>query len=151
MTAHKESSRTKGKIFIYLGASIVIMLAIVTVIASRQLARMQLGQGTKTNQQCQSEQQAVHTITIQKSKATPDSITAWQCGKLTIINQDAETRLMTFGLHEAHTPYDGISEKLLGKDQSFTVTLVQSGSFRVHDHIHDKVQATFNVNPQTQK
>jgi hypothetical protein len=52
---------------------------------------------------------------------------------------------MAFGLHENHTAYDGVLEKFLQKDQSFTVNLIQTGTFRVHDHENDAVQATFVV------
>jgi uncharacterized membrane protein YukC len=52
---------------------------------------------------------------------------------------------VAFGLHEHHVPYDGTTEKILIQGQSLTVTLVQAGNFRFHDHWHDQIQGTFTV------
>lgn len=89
--------------------------------------------------------QATHTMIIQNDKITPNHINALRCGTLTIINRDTTERMIAFGPHEDHVAYDGVTEKLVGHNGSLTVTLVQAGSFRLHDHIHDEVQATFNV------
>lgn len=89
-----------------------------------------------------------HKVTIQNSKVSPAHIAAPKCDTLTIANLDDEARLMAFGPHDRHVPYDGVAERVLGKGQSFTVTLVQTGNFRFHDHEHDEVQGTFTVTPQ---
>lgn len=89
--------------------------------------------------------QTNHTIIVKDDKAIPSATEGKLCDTLTITNLDNETREMAFGLHEKHTPYDGMSEKMLAQGESFTVTLVQIGSFKIHDHIHDEVQATFEV------
>jgi hypothetical protein len=137
------------KKFGFLGIIIaIIALAVVAIIIANQFASKQLNKGKMTNQQCQSQPQANHTITIQNDKASPGHISALQCDKLTIINKDEEVREIAFGPHDDHVPYDGITERVLGKDQSLTVTLVQVGNFRVHDHIHNEVQATFTVSPR---
>jgi predicted lipid-binding transport protein (Tim44 family) len=86
-----------------------------------------------------------HTVVIQHDVATPDHVTAPRCDRLTIANDDATSRLVAFGLHEHHTPYDGVTERLLTQGQSLTVTLDQTGNFRFHDHLHDEVQGTFTV------
>jgi hypothetical protein len=89
--------------------------------------------------------QAVHTVIIENSKATPSHVNALRCDTLTIINHDTAQYMIAFGFHEKHVPYDGIEEKMLGKDGSLTVTLIQAGSFRFHDHINDVVEGTFSV------
>jgi len=43
-------------------------------------------------------------------------------------------------------PYDGVAERVLGKGQSFTITLNQAGNFHWHDHLHDEVEGYFTVN-----
>ena len=137
------------KKLIYLGAVVIVIgLAIAAVMVANRFAGKQLNSGGITNKQCQSQQQTGHIITIENDVANPTNTVARQCDTLTIINKDDETREIAFGLHENHVPYDGVAEKLLAKDQSFTVTLIQIGNFRVHDHIHDEVQATFTVNPR---
>jgi hypothetical protein len=89
--------------------------------------------------------QTNHTIIVKDDKAVPSSTAGKRCDTLTITNLDSVSREMAFGLHEQHTPYDGVAEKVLTKGESFTVTLVQTGKFKVHDHMHDEVQATFEV------
>lgn len=99
---------------------------------------------TDANMTCKTTH-ANHTIAVQGDKATPAHITAPRCDTLTIKNLDDTLRIMAFGPHENHIPYDGVAERELGKNGSFTVTLVQTGNFRLHDHIHDEAQATFTV------
>jgi hypothetical protein len=89
--------------------------------------------------------QTNHTIVVKDDKAIPSATEGKRCDTLTVTNLDDESREMAFGLHEKHTPYDGVTEKVLAKGESFTVTLVQTGNFKVHDHEHDEVQATFEV------
>jgi hypothetical protein len=89
--------------------------------------------------------QAVHSVTIENGKVSPNHVDALRCDTLTIINHDSVQRMIAFGLHEKHVPYDGIEVKMLGKDGSLTVTLIQVGSFRFHDHLNDAVQGAFSV------
>lgn len=86
-----------------------------------------------------------HLATIQHNNVTPAATIGSACDTLTIVNHDNIERLIAFGVHEAHVPYNGVAEKILKKDQSFTITLDQLGNFRFHDHIHDEVQGTFTV------
>ena len=88
---------------------------------------------------------AIHAVYIRDGIVTPSHTEAKLCEQLQIINLDSQDRLVAFGPHEDHVPYDGIAERLLAKNQSLTVTLVQTGSFRFHDHLDDSVQGTFSV------
>lgn len=149
MENRRGAKPSNNKFFVYLsGATLLLMLAIGAVILASQYAGKQLDKTTTTVEHCANVTAANHVITIQDDKAMPAHITARQCDKLTVVNRDSIEREMAFGIHAAHTPYDGISEQSLNKDQSFTVNLLQSGSFRVHDHEHDEVQATFTVTPR---
>lgn len=87
-----------------------------------------------------------HVVTVQNNTVVPDHVAAPRCDRLTIVNKDDVTRLMAFGPHDRHTAYDGVTERLLMKGQSLTVTLDQTGNFRFHDHLDDAVQGTFTVN-----
>jgi len=93
---------------------------------------------------CYPNQQS-HSIVVKDDKAVPADFVANRCDTLTVTNLDDESREMAFGVHDKHTPYDGVSEKVLNKGESFTVTLVQTGHFKVHDHEHDEVEALFEV------
>jgi hypothetical protein len=88
---------------------------------------------------------ANHSVIIKNDKVDPDHTDGKRCDTMTITNRDDESRLLAFGLHEDHVPYDGVAERLLAKNQSLTITLNQTGSFRFHDHEHDEVQGTFTV------
>lgn len=84
-------------------------------------------------------------VVIQDGKVSEDHINGRLCDTLSITNEDTASREIAFGLHDHHEPYDGVTERVLGKGESFTITLNQAGSFRWHDHIHDEVQGFFTV------
>jgi plastocyanin len=90
-------------------------------------------------------QAAGHTVEIKDGKVIPQYLDAKVCDKLTIINRDDRLRLIAFGVHDDHIYYNGITEKVLKKDQSLSVTLNQTGVYLFHDHIQDEVQGQFNV------
>ena len=86
-----------------------------------------------------------YSIMIMDGKVEPSTTTAKLCDTLTITNMDSQAREIAFGPHAEHVPYDGVAEKVLNKDQSFTITLKQTGTFHFHDHVHDEVQGYFTV------
>jgi hypothetical protein len=88
-----------------------------------------------------------HEVTIRNDKVVPQHTDAKRCDTLTITNLDAQDRIVAFGQHEHHTAYDGITERYLNQKGKFSVTLVQPGNFRFHDHDDDTVQGTFTVTP----
>lgn len=88
---------------------------------------------------------STHTVEVKNDQITPESISATVCDELTIINKDDKLRLMAFGVHDAHIYYNGVTEKILKKDEGLTVTLNQTGTYIFHDHLQDDVQGQFNV------
>jgi hypothetical protein len=86
-----------------------------------------------------------HFVTIKDSVVSPENTVASKCDTLTIKNLDDVDRMVAFGVHEMHTAYDGVEERDLLGNQEFTVTLIQTGSFKFHDHMHDEVAGTFQV------
>ncbi len=84
-------------------------------------------------------------VTIYNNRVTPLTTTAKLCDTITIINKDPATRLIAFGVHDKHESYDGIEEKLLKSNKSFTFTLDETGKFLFHDHDDDSVRGTFIV------
>ncbi|MDB5185538.1 MAG: hypothetical protein JWL85_61 [Candidatus Saccharibacteria bacterium] len=89
---------------------------------------------------------ASRVITIQNNTVMPAHVQADTCDTLTIKNTDDKLRRMAFGRHDQHMAYNGIIEKPLKKDESFTVTLNKSGTYLVHDHLQEEVGADFTVN-----
>jgi plastocyanin len=122
-----------------------VILVAMTVLGARAFANTQIHKGTVPDKYCESQQKTIYKVVIKNNIAAPSNTTARQCDTLTITNLDSGEREIAFGLHKNHVPYDGIAEKLVGKGQSLTVTLVQTGNFRFHDHIHDEVEGTFTV------
>lgn len=94
---------------------------------------------------CKPGQGAKHTVTIQSGEVIPYKTSASLCDTLTIQNLDPRPRLIAFGVHDRHEPYDGTTEKLLQKGDDLTVTLNQSGTFTFHDHLQAFVQGLFVV------
>ena len=118
---------------LFTGLAVVLLAAAVGVLALGKPAAGDCSSGP------------VHVVTIQGGQVNPAHTDAKLCESLTIKNLDKQSRLMAFGPHEEHVPYNGIAERLLGQGESFTVTLNQAGSFRFHDHLDDEAQGTFSV------
>lgn len=87
----------------------------------------------------------MHAITVHGNSVTPAHTTAKLCDTLTITNADDQIRLMAFGPHDHHQPYDGVTERTLAQNQSLTVVLNQAGTFTFHDHLDDAAAGTFTV------
>jgi hypothetical protein len=88
-----------------------------------------------------------HLVVIENGAIKPTHIDGKRCDTMQIVNRDDIAREIGFGNHEHHVAYDGIREKVITKDQSIIVTLVQTGEYHFHDHFHDEIEATFDVTP----
>ncbi len=86
-----------------------------------------------------------HIVILKNDKATPSHTDGKLCDTLKITNEDATGRLVAFGQHDHHQPYDGVTEQGLEKEQSLTVTMNKTGTFEFHDHIGDIVKGNFTV------
>ena len=135
-----KKTSTKRIIAYVLGIAI---LASATAYSALKLGD-QFESGTANAETCR-EKGASHVISISDNQMTPDHIEGKLCDTLTVKNNDNVLRFMAFGQHDEHKPYDGITQKNLDQGQEFTVTLNQTGSYIVHDHLHDEVKGTFRV------
>ena len=86
-----------------------------------------------------------HKVIIKNGSVAPAHIDGKLCDTMSVTNTDNVLRYIAFGRHDEHQPYDGITEKTIEKDQGFTVTMDEVGSYKFHDHLHDEVQGTFTV------
>ncbi len=125
-------------------AALVLMVA--TVPFAIWVTHTATAQTGNQKARCSSVAQPVHKVIIKDDKANPSHVVALQCDTLTFVNEDSSIKLVAFGPHEHHISYDGISEKALEPGQSFSVKLVQTGTFHFHDHISDTAQGSFTVN-----
>jgi hypothetical protein len=135
----------KVKTGLVLGAAITITVS--TILGSMYLASHLDQTAAGHSRACASGTGVNHRVVIQNDTVTPGNTQAALCDTLTITDLDGKPRLIAFGPHEDHVAYDGVEEKMLSKGQSLTVTLVQAGSFRFHDHTQDEIQGTFSVSP----
>lgn len=88
---------------------------------------------------------AAHRVSISGNAMRPHQTRAARCDTLTITNNDTALRRIAFGQHDRHQAYDGVTEKVLKKGENLTVTLNQTGTFTLHDHLHDEVTGEFTV------
>lgn len=133
------------KIKIIFFSTIAIVLTISIVALTFTLSSSYLDQRyAKSHQGCLPGH-VTHKVTIENNIISPLHTAASKCDTLTITNLDNTRRDIAFGVHNDHISYDGISEQTLIKDQSLIVTLIQTGDFIFHDHIHDEVRGTFSV------
>lgn len=121
---------------------LTLSLAAVLVVGFRAIS---ISNKTSAQPECASPNKTVHTVNIVDGKAMPADVQAHLCDTLTIVNDDHEPREMAFGLHEAHEPYNGVTERFLNPHQSFSVVLNQTGTYRFHDHLDDSSQGYFHV------
>lgn len=90
---------------------------------------------------------ASHVVTISHDALSSPKVTARLCDTLAIVNNDSRVRLIAFGPHDHHTPYDGVAEQILDKGQSLTIVLNEPGTYTFHDHLEDSVAGYFTVMP----
>jgi hypothetical protein len=121
---------------------LILFLAGAVIFAATRFADGQIR--NKTPVTCRTKGKN-HQVVMRDDMVTPEHTAAPLCDTLTITNEDNLNRLVAFGPHDHHTPYDGVTARLLTSGQSLTVTLNQTGNFRFHDHLHDTVQGTFTV------
>lgn len=127
-----------GSIFVAAG-----VVGFTTTAASDYLAKAKPGQADTGA--CQGKPYQTHTLIIEADKPSAGHIDARRCDVLTITNRDERLRNMSFGVHNQHQAYNGVTQKILAKDQSFSITLTETGSFIVHDHQQETVGSTFIV------
>jgi plastocyanin len=123
-------------------ATAIILGALSVIIVAALIAYAAL---TKPGPAC-AQTGANHTVSIINNRPRPADISVRLCDKLTFVNKDNLTREIAFGAHDNHVPYDGVTERFLNKDQSFTITLNKVGTYHWHDHLHDEIQGDFTVN-----
>jgi len=86
-----------------------------------------------------------HTVTFVDGKAEPEHTQASACDTIMFLNSDNQIRAIAFGVHDHHSPYDGVTETQLSYNKSFTITLNQIGIFTFHDHFQEETAGTFTV------
>ena len=121
----------------------ILAVGVIIFLAVQQFAGNQLREASADNP-C-GEPGNLHVVTISDDTFQPDYVSAKRCDQMTIQNTDSQLRKIAFGKHNKHQPYNGITEKLLHKGEGLTITLDQTGSYTLHDHLNEKVKGNFTV------
>jgi plastocyanin len=122
--------------FVVLGAMVVG----VAVTAGNKL----LTRHTEASMLCMTTGKTIE-VKIKDDVMAPRVITAHRCDRMTVTNLDPTTREIGFGEHDRHTAYDGVTEKIIRQNESFTISFSKTGTFHFHDHFHDEVEGQFTV------
>ena len=130
------------KIGSLIGIAVALAVAAVAVSAA---ARFYFGDASQDQAKvaCR-EHGAEHRVVIHEGRLSAQSVQAQRCDTLVIINQDAAKRRLAFGEHSHHAAYDGADGRLIGKGESLSVVLSQTGEFTFHDHFDEAVHGHFS-------
>jgi hypothetical protein len=134
----------KQKSFLWIGLATILMAA--TIPAAIWITHTGSAELGNSRARCDRDTHARHTVNIQNDQIIPATTVANKCDTLVITNRDSVERIIAFGPHENHISYDGVSEQLLAKDKSMTITLIKTGTYSFHDHDQETVSGTFTVN-----
>ena len=143
---------TIGIILVVVGGSIVIINNLhYHKLPSDQVKKLvndeaiyQIG-GVKTGA-CQGQHEG-HTVTIKDGQVSPSRTLAIKCDRLTIVNEDKISRKITFGTHPENQVYAGMSELVIRRGLSKTITLSENGTYQFHDQQHPEAAGSFTVVP----
>lgn len=122
----------------------VILLTALTIFGAIWVSNIDNRKAASAYPKCAGKHTA-HEVKFEHDKVVPAHTTAKRCDTLTITNLDSKPRIVAFGVRDKHVAYDGVSERYLSEKGSFSVTLVQPGTFRFHDHVQEAVGGTFTV------
>jgi hypothetical protein len=79
------------------------------------------------------------TISPQKTHLTV-------CDTIVIMNKSSQFRQPALGTHPHHLEYPGYeAEVLIGPNETFSVKIVHTGQFLVHDHIDPSIQGNITA------
>lgn len=141
---------TVGLVLVVVGGSVVIIHNLHYNIAPADQTRRLVDSegiyqvGSRLTGACQGYR-ANHRIVITNDKTTPLLTVAGQCDTLTFTNNDTTNLQLTFGTHEQHAVYAGLTDFPLPKNHSKTITLSELGTYQFHDHMRPGVTGSFAV------
>jgi hypothetical protein len=137
---------TFGKKWRTIGVGLLALsLMAATIPLAIWLTHSQTAEFGNARARCERGLHDTHRVIIENNTVVPTTTKAHRCDTLIITNLDNKQRLMAFGPHDHHISYDGISEQLLGQNESLTVHLIRTGSFTYHDHEDEAVRGSFVV------
>lgn len=137
--------KTNKKTKTLLLAIFLILSMLGTIYAANLIAKQLIAQKQQDFTKCEERKGNSYTASFNDKSVNPKVITAKLCDTLAIQNAGNKIRLVSFGAHDEHVVYDGVKEKLLRQNQSFTITLNKTGEYVFHDHYQEEVGGAFTV------
>lgn len=92
------------------------------------------------------EPKNIQTVAIDDQGFTPKKITAQVCDRIMFENTGKRYHEPAFGPHPNHLLYPGFSEKVLAPGQKETLLLKAFGTFELHNHLNEELEAELVVN-----
>lgn len=86
-----------------------------------------------------------HQVSFKNGKIDPLVTVASRCDTLTFKEESGSAVELTFGAHDDHSVYAGLSEINLKKGRSKTITLSETGTYQFHDNLQPDAVGTFAV------
>jgi hypothetical protein len=89
-----------------------------------------------------------YDLVIQNGRFSTEKVTVEKCDSLKVINLDKQEYAIAFGTHENHIVYPGFREITLRTDEFVAIDAVQTGTYRIHDHLQDKAAVELTILPK---
>jgi hypothetical protein len=87
-----------------------------------------------------------HKILVTDTTLTPADTQAKRCDRLVFVASGHENHGMAFGEHEHHANYPGLGDGgVLQSGGEFSLILSQTGTYPVHDHLHDELHGQITI------
>lgn len=84
-------------------------------------------------------------IKIEKQGFNPKITNVHICETVEFINADSIYHEVAFGDHPYHLIYPEFKEKAIAAGKSNSVLLTASGTYKIHDHLNEKVEGTLII------
>jgi hypothetical protein len=88
-----------------------------------------------------------HEVQLKDDSFNKTNLTLRMCDILKIVNLDTNTFSLAFGVHDKHVSYPGYSQTELRPNEYITVSALEAGAFRMHDHLRDNAYIDLTIQP----
>lgn len=130
----------------------IYLVGIITLFSHTVLHALQPDEVSHVHQSSQSLAQSACAddsktipVSVSNSGFNPKQITASRCDVLAITNTGNTEYELAIGEHVHHIAYPGFAEAELKPGESMSIDLVQAGTYVLHDHLQDKIEAELIV------
>lgn len=76
---------------------------------------------------------------------SPTTITADQCDRVVLLNQDTQDYRPAMGVHSEHVEYPGFLVSTVPAGEGVSFIASQAGHYQLHDHLRDIAHANLTI------